>query len=120
VRTTSEPRREALGLLGLARRAGGVAAGTDAVRQSVRGGRARLIVTAEDASDTQLRKIRSTIHDRAIPQVILGDRATLGAAVGSAPLAAVAVTNGGLAERILEAVGRASVPGDTDEAEARQ
>ena len=67
-------------LLGLARRAGGVAPGTDAVRRAIREGEAQLILMAGDASSVQLDKIRSTLHDRPIPQVILGDRNTLGAA----------------------------------------
>jgi len=116
----SRSSRELLGLLGLARRAGGIAAGTAAVRQSVREGRARLIVMAGDASGAQLDKIRSTIHNRTIPQVILGDRNTLGAAVGSAPLAAIAVTHGALADRLLEALGDPGETGGSGEAEARQ
>ena len=37
-------------LLGLARRAGAVAPGTEAVRQAIRGGHARLVLFAADAS----------------------------------------------------------------------
>ena len=104
----------AFGLLGLARRAGGVAPGTEAVRRAIREGEARLILMARDASSVQLDKIRTTLHDRPIPQVILGDRNMLGAAVGLAPLSAVAVTDAGLAERLLEELGAAG----SDEVEA--
>ena len=93
--------RDALSLLGLARRAGKVAGGTAAVRQAIREGRVALVIMAEDASRTQLDKVRSTIHNRTIPQVYLGDRNTLGAAVGLAPLSAVAVTNRSLAEKLV-------------------
>ncbi len=89
------------GLLGLARRAGAVAPGTEAVRRAIREGEARLIVMAADASSVQLDKIRTTLHDRSIPQARLGDRNTLGAAVGLAPLSAVAVTNASLAVRVF-------------------
>ena len=83
--TTTEPRaRSALRLLGLARRAGAIAMGTDAVRRAIREGEARLILYATDASSVQLDKIRTTLHDRTIPQAVLGDRDTLGAAVGVA------------------------------------
>lgn len=88
-------------LLGLARRAGGVAPGTDAVRRAIREGEAQLILMAGDASSVQLDKIRSTLNDRPIPHVILGDRNTLGAAVGLAPLSAVAVTNRSLATQLI-------------------
>lgn len=90
----------ALRLLGLARRAGGVAPGTDAVRRAIREGEAQLILMASDASSVQLDKIRVTLNDRKIPQVVLGDRHALGEAVGRAPLSAVAVTHASLAERL--------------------
>jgi ribosomal protein L7Ae-like RNA K-turn-binding protein len=61
-----------------------------------------LILIAGDASSVQVDKVRTTLHDRAIPQVILGDRNTLGAAVGLAPLSAVAVTNAELAHELAE------------------
>lgn len=95
---------EALQILGLARRAGAVASGTDATRRSIRQGDARLVLMAEDASPAQLDKIKRTMRDRMVPQVFLGDRATLGAAIGRAPVAAVAVTDASLAGRLLESV----------------
>ena len=55
-----------------------------------------------DASRVQLDKIRKELSNRPIPQVILGDRATLGAAIGKAPVAAVAVTDESLATRLLQ------------------
>lgn len=94
-------RRSALRLLGLARRAGAVAPGTEAVRRAIREGEAHLILMAGDASRVQLDKIRTTLHEKAIPQVILGDRDTLGAAVGLAMLSAVAVTNRSLADQLI-------------------
>jgi len=89
-------------MLGLARRAGAVAPGTDATRRAIRRGEARLVLMAGDASGVQLDKIRKELSNRPIPQVTLGDRATLGAAVGKAPLAAVAVTDESLATRLLQ------------------
>jgi len=98
----ASPKRELLGLLGLARRAGAVASGTEAVRRAIREGEARLVLTAADASLVQLDKIRKTMRDRPIPQASLWDRSTLGAAMGRAPLSAVAVTHASFAGRLLE------------------
>ena len=112
-RTTS-----ALRLLGLARRAGGVAPGTEAVRRAIREGEARLILIAGDASSVQVEKVRTTLNDRAIPQVTLGDRNTLGAAVGLAPLTAVAVTNAELANKLAAELIGAGDEGSTDAVEA--
>ena len=83
----TSPRREVLRLLGLARRAGAVAPGTEAVRRAIREGEAQLILMASDASGVQLKKIRTTLRDRTIPQAVLGDRDALGSAVGRAPAA---------------------------------
>ena len=92
-------------LLGLARRAGAVAPGTEATRQAVRSGEARLVLLAGDASPGQLDKIRRTLSERSIRSARLGDRDTLGAAVGLAPLSAVAVTDASLADRVVAELG---------------
>lgn len=91
---------EAFRLLGLARRAGAVAPGTDAARRAVRQGEARLVLMAGDASRVQQDKIRRLVENRSIPRAVLGDRATLGAAVGAGSVSAVAVTAAGFAEEI--------------------
>lgn len=109
-------RPEVYRLLGLARRAGAVAPGTEGVRRAIRQGEAQLILMAEDASSVQLDKVRTTLHDRAIPQAVLGSRSALGSALGLAPLSAVAVTNVSLAERLLEEL--AAGADGTDEPEA--
>lgn len=93
-------RIEVLRLLGLARRAGAAVPGTDAARRAVLQGQARLIVMAADASGVQLDKIRKALRNRPIPQVTLGDRATLGAAVGRASVSVVAVTAAAFADQI--------------------
>lgn len=99
---TTEPRAlSALRLLGLARRAGAVAPGTEAVRRAIRAGEARLILMATDASSVQVKKIKTTLHDRSIPRAVLGDRRSLGAAIGYAQLSAVAITDRPLAERLV-------------------
>jgi len=88
--------------LGLARRAGGVAAGTEAVREAIRAGQAGLVVVATDASPTQSAKIRRTLAGHPVHHVSWGSQAELGAAVGLAPLSAVAVTHPRLAVQMLE------------------
>ncbi|MDX1493570.1 MAG: L7Ae/L30e/S12e/Gadd45 family ribosomal protein [Longimicrobiales bacterium] len=117
--TTTETRtRSALGLLGLARRAGAVAPGTEAVRRAIREGQALLILIAKDASSVQLEKIRTTLHDRSIPQAVLGDRNTLGAAIGFARLTAVAITDRALADRLVAELEAAGHEGGSDAVEA--
>ena len=85
-------RAEALALLGLARRAGAVVKGTDATRRSLRKGDVRLVISAEDGSETQLRKVLPLAKHQEVPVVRLGSRVELGAAVGSGPLTVVGIT----------------------------
>ncbi len=108
----------ALRLLGLARRAGGVAPGTEATRRAIRQGEAQLILIATDASSVQVEKVRTTLHDRPIPRVTLGDRDTLGAAVGLAPLSAVAVTHTALAQKLARELSGSDGERRTDAVEA--
>lgn len=95
-------RDDVLSLLGLAHRAGGTALGTRASRDAVRSGVARVVLTAEDASEGQLEKVLGLARQREVPHRVVADRRTLGKALGSSSISAVAVTNPSLAERILE------------------
>jgi len=87
-------------LLGLARRAGAVVHGTEAVRESIRSGEAKLVLLAGDAARGQLDKVQRTLAGRAVPRASVGDRAGLGAALGVGPITAVAVTSDSLADRV--------------------
>jgi ribosomal protein L7Ae-like RNA K-turn-binding protein len=93
-------RAEALALLGLAQRAGAVVKGTEATRLALRRGDARLVVLAEDGSRTQRDKVVPLAEARGVSYTTLGDQAALGAALGSGPLTAVAVTRSGFATKI--------------------
>jgi ribosomal protein L7Ae-like RNA K-turn-binding protein len=92
---------DVLKLLGLARRAGALATGTDRTRQALERGAARLVLIAADASPVQVKKIDGILRRAAVPRVVIGDRVTLGAAVGEPPLSAVAVSDARLAKEML-------------------
>jgi len=72
---------------------------------------------AGDASSVQLDKIRSVLKNRPILRGTLGDRATLGAAVGRGPVSAVAVTAESFAEELSRKLGLADglMPEDSEE-----
>lgn len=93
-----------------------MAPGTDAARRAVRSGEARLILMAGDASSVQLAKVRSVLKNRPIPWGTLGDRATLGAAVGRGPTSVVAVT----AESFAGALQRVLGPEDGSTSETAE
>lgn len=101
----------ALAFLGLARRAGATARGTDATREAVRSGEARLVLLAEDASETQREKVVRLLRHRSVPWRIWGRRSELGGALGTGPLSAVAVTDPSIAKALEERLGAAGASG---------
>ncbi len=92
---------EALALLGLAMRAGAVARGTDATRRAIQDGSAAILLLARDASDIQQQKVLRLLEHRETPRASVGSRADLGAAIGSAPVSAIAITAESFAEQVL-------------------
>ena len=93
--------RDPLALLGMARRAGALAYGTGSTRRALREGRARLILFAQDASETQRDKVMKLLRHGTTPRATLGTREALGLAVGSAPVSAVAVTDNEFAKELV-------------------
>lgn len=92
---------EALALLGLAMRAGAVVRGTDATRRAIQEGSASLVLMARDASSVQQQKVLRLLEHRETPRASVGSRADLGAAIGSAPVSAIAITGESFAEQVL-------------------
>lgn len=97
-------RADPLALLGLAQRAGAVARGSQATRRAVEDGHAWLVVLAEDASPVQTKKILKSMARRSLAPRHVPSGVRLGAALGTGPLSAVAVTDASLAQRIGEAL----------------
>ena len=91
---------DALGMLGLARRAGAVVPGAGATRRSIRDGVARLVVTAADAAQQQVDRVERAAGQLGVPTISVSNRVTLGAAVGRGPTTALAVTDRRFADRL--------------------
>jgi ribosomal protein L7Ae-like RNA K-turn-binding protein len=101
VTTPSRPgKRDPLGMLGLARKAGAVIFGVENVRRAILHGDARLVVLASDAADGQLMKVQRLLQHHDVPIRWATDRAALGRAVGSSPLTVVAVSGPSFAESL--------------------
>jgi ribosomal protein L7Ae-like RNA K-turn-binding protein len=90
----------AIGLLGMAARAGRLAAGTTRVREAARTGSLHFAVLAVDASDNSRGKLQPLLDALGITYMTRYDRVTLGGAVGRGPLSAVGVTDAALAEKL--------------------
>lgn len=93
-------------LLGLARRAGRLAAGHEAVERAVVTGRARLVLVAGDASAASRERFRRLAEAHGVDFRVCGSKEELGRAVGSAPKAVLAILDAGLAARVMAGVDR--------------
>ena len=94
-----------MALLGMARRAGALAYGTGSTRRALKEGRARLVLFAQDASETQRDKVMKLLRHGKTPRATLGTREALGSALGSAPVSALAVTDRELAKELVARLG---------------
>lgn len=107
-RLTSLLRQRVLELLSLARRAGGLAAGHDKVRQKLEAGAAALLIQAEDGAEEscgRLARLAQGVRPgidiyRVLPAAVLG------AALGREQAVHIAVDPGGLAERLNRELAR--------------
>ncbi len=94
-----------LSMLGMARKAGAVVIGEEAVTEGVLEHKIRLILVASDAGDTTAERISRLESDK-LPVIPLNeDKQTLGAAVGFAKVAAVGICDLGFAAAIAAKLG---------------
>lgn len=91
----------ALQLLSLAQRAGKVVSGEFKTEECVKTGQARLVIIASDASDNTKKKFRDMCSFYGVEILEYSDRENLGHYIGKEFRASVAVTDEGLASKIL-------------------
>ena len=94
----------ALGVLGMARRAGSVASGHDKVRALLAAGRAAVLLEASDAAPDAAARMSARAGD--IPVVHCFNRTELGTAIGRDEAVHVALERSHLADSLLVAVER--------------
>lgn len=85
------------GLISLAMKAGGIAAGSFAAEQAVKGGQAFLLILAKDASDNTKKKFNNSCAYYHVPLIEFGEKEKLGHSIGKEERSALAVTNESLA-----------------------
>jgi len=96
---------DALGLMGLALRAGKAALGEKAVEDAVRSKKARLVCSAFDMSPAGMNRVTRLLLGAAIPHIILPyTKDTLGASFGRETCAVVAVTDIGIAAGVARSL----------------
>ncbi len=93
-------RDSVLALVGIAKKAGKVAAGEFQTEQAVKSGKAYLVIVSSEASENTKKKFRNMCAFYEIPVVFYGGKEQLGKAVGCEFRASLAVTDEGLSRSI--------------------
>ncbi len=99
---------KALGLLGLMRRARALEPGTDGACDTVRAGRAKLLILSADIADNARRKAENAANGRRVLLLpVRYRRAELGAALGMGECSMAAVTDIGFAQAFAKLLAEA-------------
>lgn len=94
--------RAALDMIGIARRAGRLAVGSEAVRRGVREGGLALVVMARDAGENARGRVVPAAEEAGVPVMECGTRSALGRSLGRSPTVTVGVADAGLARAVRE------------------
>ncbi len=92
--------QKALSLIGLAKRAGRAVCGEGAVKDSIRYGKAHLVILAEDASDNTKKSITNSCKYYNVACYICATKDAIGHALGNSYNASVCITDIGFAKKI--------------------
>ena len=87
-------------MLGLGARMRAIAFGEGAVKDSIKSGKAHLVVIAKDASDNTKKKFRNSCEFYSVNMIEHSDKFTLGRYTGREFAVVLAVSNQGIAEEM--------------------
>ena len=111
-------REKTLNLLGMMRRAGAISLGENQSAESLRAGKAKLLLLASDVADNARRKAENLSEGRNVQRVPLPfDRDELGKALGVGSCSVAVVTDLGFADALMQLL-QAQWPEDFGEAAA--
>lgn len=88
-------------MLGLAKRAGKLICGSDAVEKAARKGQIRLLILSGDAGPNTTGRLEQVGRVTETPLLTFGDRQTLGHWTGKEERVVVGLTDQGFADRIM-------------------
>ncbi|HIY20109.1 MAG TPA: ribosomal L7Ae/L30e/S12e/Gadd45 family protein [Candidatus Blautia avistercoris] len=95
-------KNKVLSLIGLATKAGKTVSGEFSTEKAVKNGKAGIVLIAEDASGNTKKKFENMCRFYEVPCYCLGDRETLGKAVGKEFRASLAVLDENFTNAIME------------------
>ena len=97
-----DSKQKVLNMIGLATRAGNVKSGEFSTEKSVKSGRARLVIVAEDASENTRKMFENMCRYHHVSVSFFGSKEELGRAMGKEMRASLAVVEEGLAKAIVK------------------
>ncbi len=86
--------------ISLAKRAGKISGGEEAVKESIRNGSAALVIMAEDLGSSTKKSLTNSCSYYNVKYIFLGTKEELGRAIGKGFAAAIAICDKGFAESI--------------------
>ena len=89
-----------LNIVGLAFRARKCVTGEDLIIQHIRDNRAKLLLIANDISEQTKKKLTDKCKTYDVPYIEVGDRKTLGNAIGKSERVAIAITDVGFKNKL--------------------
>ncbi len=90
------------GLIGLAKKAGRLSCGETACKEAIRMGKSNLIILAEDVSANTSKNILDSCKYYKVKHFVLGNKESLGHAVGNRYNAVLSINDEGFANGILK------------------
>lgn len=90
------------GMLSLSMKAGALFVGESRAQETIRGGKAELIILSADASANTKKKFSDMASYRKLPLITVTDRESLGAAIGRKFAVIIAVSDKGFADNLLK------------------
>lgn len=90
--------------LGLAAKAGRLLSGDESCEWALKSGKAYLVIISEDASDNTRKKFKDMCGKRDVEMRYYGEKEQLGRYTGKSIRSAIAVTERGFAERLVEMI----------------
>jgi len=93
------------GIIGMANRARRLVSGDETCERTIRLGKAKLCIAAENASENTKKKFTNMCNYRNVKLIFWGDKEMLGKFTGKAVRAVIVVTDNGFSKKIQELIG---------------
>ncbi len=93
---------KAYSMVSLANKAGKLVTGEDAVRNSIRNGKVKLVIVAEDASDNTKKRFSNSTAFYNIPFVTWGLKEMLGSCIGKSERSVLGITDENFSKGLKE------------------